>query len=417
MTYKIKVRNNLISVEETVSLTSGNKDNIAFVFEFLEGWEEYPLRYCSFIRAGKCITAFIENNKCTIPYEYIRKPLDFKMGVFGADGEMEKRISTNLLTFSVEPGAYREDATIAQDAPVEIWEELVLKTVPKIGENNNWFLWDIKTQDYVDTGICASVEGMEKTKNKTKKISQKPSDERYPTEKAVADYTAQEIQKKAAPLIFNSEDEMYKYLDDNFGDVDKGRIISVVEVDSWIGLLAYKIYVYGGGIASGTAGTGYYEYFHNLKEIYPGEVEFKTDKITSIKGLSKNSTDEQYPSAKAVVEYVAENSGKANVITSITDTLVLEDRQDAQLGELSALILAMPEEVNTTYSSAFSFISGEAATALTYSDTPVIWRGDDCDSEGAFVPESNTMYEVSVKYVNTNPETNEPVIVARVGAI
>ncbi len=415
MTYKIKVRNNLISVEETVSLTSGNKDNIAFLFEFSEGWEEYALKFCSFIRQGKCITALIENNCCVIPYELIKKPQDFKMGVFGADEEMEKRISTNLLSFSVEQGAYREDATIAQDAPLEIWEELVLKTVPKIGENNNWFLWDIKTQSYVDTGVLASVEGMEQTKNKTKKISQKPSDEKYPTEKAVADYTAQEIKKKAAPLIFISEDEMYKYLDKNYESIQCGRILSVVEGDYWSGITLYKLFAYAGTVITESGWNT--QAFHAVNEIYPGKVEFKTNKVIAKTGLSQNSTDEQYPSAKAVVDYVAKNAGRVNVITSVTDTLVLEDMQDAQLGEVSELILSMPDEVSTTYSSTFSFTSGDSATVLTYSATPIIWRGDDCDGDGAFVPEANTMYEVSVKYVNTNPQTQEPVIVARVGVI
>jgi hypothetical protein len=103
---------------------------------------------------------------------------------------------------------------------------------------------------------------------------------------------------------------------------------------------------------------------------------------------------------------------KPDVITSINGTtLYLYDNQDAQLGEIASLVLAMPENVEATYYSSFNFKSGEEPTVLSYSSTPIIWCGDDCDSDGVFVPEANTVYEVSIKNLGTNG------IVARVGVV
>ena len=101
-------------------------------------------------------------------------------------------------------------------------------------------------------------------------------------------------------------------------------------------------------------------------------------------------------------EFVLSNGGKPNVITEVADTLILEDNQDAQLGEITSLVLSMPENIEPTYHSLFNFKSGETPTSLNYTDTPIIWRGDDCDEDGDFVPEPNTIYEVSVKNLGTN---------------
>ena len=420
MTYKIQVRDNLISVTDAIPITSGNKDNIAFEFDFLNGWEEYQLKVCSFIRKGQCMTALIEDNQCVVPYELMKKPADFKMGVFGADENMEKRISTNLLEFSVEPGAYKEDAQIALDAPTEIWEELVLKTVPKIGENKNWYLWDIKTQSYVDTGIYAAVDNMEKLKNKTTQISDTPSDEMYPSEKAVADYILEKIEQKAPRLIFESEEEMYKYLDENHSYMQCGQILKVARGDYFNFDTYNKMYLYVGSIIYSVPNgiwNGYEtKVEHTVEEIYPASLEFKSNKVASPKGLSENSTDEQYPSAKAVVDYVSEKTKKANVITSIATTLTLKDKQDAQLGTITSMKISVPDAIDKTYESCFSFTAGNTIT-LTCSGTPIIFRGDDCNGDGVFTPVGNTMYEISAKYVNTNSATQKPVIVARVGVV
>ena len=78
---------------------------------------------------------------------------------------------------------------------------------------------------------------------------------------------------------------------------------------------------------------------------------------------------------------------------------------------LTSLNITMPNTIPEIYNCEFTFTSGETATNLNYSSTPIIWRGDDCDDESAFIPEPNTTYEVSVKNLGASG------IVARVGKI
>ena len=103
---------------------------------------------------------------------------------------------------------------------------------------------------------------------------------------------------------------------------------------------------------------------------------------------------------------------KSSIITSITsDTLVLNNNQEARLGEHATLILTMPSTIDDHYESEFSFQSGATPTTLTYSGTPLEFVGDDVDSDGSFIPESNTTYEISIKNLGTNG------IIARVGSV
>lgn len=103
--------------------------------------------------------------------------------------------------------------------------------------------------------------------------------------------------------------------------------------------------------------------------------------------------------------------------TSVTDnTLLLSHREETRLtnADTAALTLTMPDSIPEDYESAFSFKSGATATTLTYSSTPIIWKGADCDSDGDFIPMPNTIYEVGIKYIGNNSE-GSPIIVARVG--
>ena len=74
---------------------------------------------------------------------------------FGFYSVMEgtSRLSTELGTFSVVDGAYRDGTTPAPPAP-DIWEQLVQKAVPMIDPTTtNWMIWDMTLGKYVDTGF------------------------------------------------------------------------------------------------------------------------------------------------------------------------------------------------------------------------------------------------------------------------
>jgi hypothetical protein len=79
---------------------------------------------------------------------------------FGFYSVMEgtSRLSTELGTFSVVDGAYRDGTTPTPPAP-DIWEQLVQKAVPMIDPTTtNWMIWDMNLGKYVDTGFPSRSE-------------------------------------------------------------------------------------------------------------------------------------------------------------------------------------------------------------------------------------------------------------------
>lgn len=125
--------------------------------------------------------------------------------------------------------------------------------------------------------------------------------------------------------------------------------------------------------------------------------------------IARLKTLENYDDTELINE-LANKVNKSTIINTIdSNTLLLDNNQDARLGELSTLILNMPSELDDRYESLFSFRSGATPTTLTYSATPIKWQGDDCNASGEFIPEANTSYEISIRKVNDTD------IVARVG--
>ena len=72
--------------------------------------------------------------------------------------------------------------------------------------------------------------------------------------------------------------------------------------------------------------------------------------------------------------------------------------------------------LTNSYASYISFETGDTppTIAINGSHVTVVFKGDDCNSEGNFIPAANKKYEVALKRVGT--VDNKPYIVARVGA-
>ena len=109
-----------------------------------------------------------------------------------------------------------------------------------------------------------------------------------------------------------------------------------------------------------------------------------------------------------------DNMMSETIVTSITNNhLILEHNQDARLGTLSSLVLSLPTEIVDNYKSYLCFTSSSETMSLT-SDSNIIWMGDDVNEYGEFTPNTDTMYEVSIRKINENSD-GTPVIVARTG--
>lgn len=128
-------------------------------------------------------------------------------------------------------------------------------------------------------------------------------------------------------------------------------------------------------------------------------------------------TDNYKPIVPSNLNHAVRSVSYFDLKTSVTDnTLLLSHREETRLtnADTAALTLTMPDSIPEDYECAFSFKSGATATTLTYSSTPIIWKGADCDSDGDFIPMPNTIYEVGIKHIG-NDSGGSPIIVARVG--
>ena len=118
---------------------------------------------------------------------------------------------------------------------------------------------------------------------------------------------------------------------------------------------------------------------------------------------------------ESYVQNALKNTAAFTVQNGITgSSLVLTDHTDTRLtaAAVTALTVTLPETIPDTYAAAFSFVSGAAATTLTASG--IKWQGADCNAAGVFIPAANTNYEVSVKCIGKDADS-QPILVARVG--
>lgn len=96
-------------------------------------------------------------------------------------------------------------------------------------------------------------------------------------------------------------------------------------------------------------------------------------------------------------------------------SVVLNNHTEYRCKVMASLNLSLPETIPDDYNSRIVFESGETATTLSYTAGSIKFTGDDCDNSNAFVPATNTSYEVDIKYLGLDSSGNKR-IVARVGA-
>ena len=155
MIINFKVNGDTIKTSEKETFYTGNVNSYICEFEFSEDWDK-AAAFCVMTNGKKSAVLYIADSKCTVPSEILSGKGTVKLGLYGTDGN--KRISTNCVMLKVREGAYEigeDDMTM----PIpDVWEQLVSKTVPKIGDNGNWLVWSMTENKYVDTGIYATVD-------------------------------------------------------------------------------------------------------------------------------------------------------------------------------------------------------------------------------------------------------------------
>ena len=155
MQYDFRVINDKMVCDKREMPLTGNVNTYRCVFE-IESEIENLVWFCVFERDGKAFVQPILDNECFIPSEVLLSEGAIKIGCYGTNLKENdyKRVSTNWVYFNSLEGAYSEASTPDIPEP-SVWEEIVLKAIPIIGENGNWFVFDVAQMEYVDSGVSA----------------------------------------------------------------------------------------------------------------------------------------------------------------------------------------------------------------------------------------------------------------------
>lgn len=155
MQYNFNVINDKMVCDKRDTPLTGNVNTYRCVFH-IEADIKDLLWFCVFEREGEAYVQPILDNECFIPKEVLVREGAIKIGCYATNLKENdyKRISTNWVYFASLEGAYSE-ASVPEVPEPDLWEELVLKSVPIIGENGNWFVYDMTQREYVDSGVKA----------------------------------------------------------------------------------------------------------------------------------------------------------------------------------------------------------------------------------------------------------------------
>lgn len=107
---------------------------------------------------------------------------------------------------------------------------------------------------------------------------------------------------------------------------------------------------------------------------------------------------------------LANKKDKSIISAQNTSNITLSNNTEYRLQIAETINLTLPTSINDDYECSLVFESGDTATVLSYTADSIKFVGDDCDTEGDFIPQTNKGYEVSIKNLGYDR------IIARVGA-
>lgn len=140
--------------EQTLTLESVDKKVVASSknylfcrFNFCDNWQGITKTAVFVSASGEVFNVILENDVCSVPHEVIKHPL-FTVSVFGGD-----RITANKVVIQVSKSGYIEGETPQPPTP-DVYNQLINSIKPPyIGENGNWYVWDIEKGQFVDSGF------------------------------------------------------------------------------------------------------------------------------------------------------------------------------------------------------------------------------------------------------------------------
>ena len=163
MIFNYAVNDDKIIFTNTLVFT-GNVNTYECKFSFSPKWDNYD-KFAVF-SGDKNYTVPITKDCCKIPKEVLMAEGTVYIGIFGSSKENGTDIlSTSLAPIKVSKGAYNSNILESLTPAPEIWQEyintitsLMSHSVPKIGEDNCWHLWNAESNTYESTGVKAKIE-------------------------------------------------------------------------------------------------------------------------------------------------------------------------------------------------------------------------------------------------------------------
>jgi len=153
MELNFKIQNDKLIAGSLLEGNSGNVGTYVCKFDIVE--DATHTWFCVFKAGDAVYSQMIKDKKCEIPHEVLGISGEIQIGCYGT--REGARISTNWLAFSVKEGAYCEANAPSEPTP-DVWEELVMNSVPYIGKSGNWYIYDMEKNEYVDSGISSKGE-------------------------------------------------------------------------------------------------------------------------------------------------------------------------------------------------------------------------------------------------------------------
>ena len=256
MIYNFIVSNDKLSVQEQRNAISGNVNFYQCRFTFVDCIRDIKW-YCVFKKNDNAYVVEIENDVCMIPENVLKDKGVVYVGVFGTSSENDfVRVSTNLIYIPIENGAYCSGETPSKPTP-DFWE-----TVEK------------------------KVQGLES--NKVDKIPGKGL--------STNDFTDEDKRNLNTAWI-GSQSNLSQISEIN---------MNLENIENQLSTKVDK--VTGKDLSSNDYTTAEKNKLSELpsKTELDNDLSGKEDSANKITTLDKNSTDAQYPSAKAVYDELVE---------------------------------------------------------------------------------------------------------------
>ena len=363
MEFNFKIQNDRLEAVGSPSGVTGNINTYVCNFDITCAISDL-IWFCVFKQGSLVYDKIMENNTCLIPYEVLTNPEPLYIGCFGkkADGEL-KQVSTNMVYFDLKQGAY-EVGDIPAEPPEDAYT-ILLKSLkaPYIGENGNWYEWDVETLTYKDSGVGANGSGESVTDEQIQEAVNNYLEEN-PVEVDLTGYVKEEDGKGLSEENFTTE--LKEQLEQNVEDVDK-----IISGDTTV--------PYAFRAECDERGRNI-EQDYVRRTLIGNELTYEDlDPDTPLSALTKinyNFSDWRFEEMR-----VSEESVGKPIVFTIADGVYPTD-----------------------YTSGLVFDTNETETMLVYTENSRIlhWVGTDCsitDGLSIFSPQPNTHYDI-VFYFN-----------------